>query len=127
MDYAALKLTHVSCAAVSYTLFVVRGIWMMRRPVLLQQRWLKIVPHVVDTVLLASAIVMVVISRQYPLVMRWVDAKLIALAIYIALGMIALKYGRTMRIRIGAWLAAQLVFVYIVTVALTRNPMPWTA
>lgn len=126
MDYAGLKLTHVSCAAISYTLFVVRGIWMMRGSALLQQRWVRTVPHVVDTILLATAIAMAIISRQYPVAQPWLTAKVIALVVYIALGMIALHYGSTKRVRITAWFAAVAVFAYIVAVAVTRNPLPWT-
>ena len=126
MDYAGLKLTHVSCAAISYTLFVVRGIWMMRGSALLQQRWVRTVPHVVDTILLATAIAMAIISRQYPVAQPWLTAKVIALVVYIALGMIALHYGRTKRVRITAWFAAVAVFAYIVAVAVKRNPLPWT-
>ena len=79
MDYAGLKLTHISCAAISYTLFVARGIWMLRGSALLQRRWVKTVPHVVDTVLLASAIALAIITRQYPLAAPWLTAKVIAL------------------------------------------------
>src|SRR5688572_15359820 len=114
MDYAALKITHVSCAAVSYALFVVRGVWMLSGSALLGQRWVKIVPHAVDTVLLASAIAMAVMSRQYPLEAPWLTAKVSALVAYIALGMVALKRGKTRRLRAAAWIAAQAAFLYIV-------------
>lgn len=125
MDYAALKSIHVGSVAASYTLFFLRGVWMMRDSPRLAQRWMKVVPHVVDTVLLASAVTMAVMIRQYPFVAGWLTAKVIGLVIYIALGMIALKRGRSKRIRVTAWIAAQCVFFYIVAVALTRNPLPW--
>jgi uncharacterized membrane protein SirB2 len=124
MDYAALKLTHISCAAISYTLFFVRGIWMLNGSARLQQAWVRTVPHIVDTALLASAIALALLSRQYPFVTPWLTAKVIALVLYIALGMIALKHGKTRGVRITAWIAAQAVFGYIVAVALTRNPIP---
>jgi uncharacterized membrane protein SirB2 len=108
-------------------LFFVRGVWMMRSPVRLNARWVKIVPHVVDTLLLASAVTMAVMIRQYPLVVPWLTAKLFALLAYIVLGTIALTCGRTRRARVAAWLAAQVVFFYMVAVALTRNPLPWPA
>jgi uncharacterized membrane protein SirB2 len=76
----------------------------------------------VDTVLLASAIVLTIIIGQYPFVDGWLTVKLIALGVYIALGMIALKRGRTKTIRAAAFVAAVLVFVFIVSVALTHNP-----
>ena len=124
MDYVSLKITHVSCAVTSYMLFLVRGVWMMRGSAFLQQRWVIIVPHVVDTVLLASAIAMAVMIRQYPLVAPWLTAKVIGLMLYVALGMVALKRGKSKHIRIAAWVAAQAVFFYIVAVAITRNPIP---
>jgi uncharacterized membrane protein SirB2 len=127
MDYVPLKVAHVSCAAISYLLFVVRGVWMMRESALLQRRWVKIVPHVVDTVLLASAIALALVTHQYPFTNGWLTAKVAGLLIYIGLGTVALKRGKTRRARIAAWLAAQAVFVYIVAVALTRTPLPWPA
>jgi uncharacterized membrane protein SirB2 len=99
---------------------------MIRGSPRLASRWVRIVPHVVDTLLLASAVALAVLLRQNPLVQPWLAAKLIALGAYIGLGTVALKRGRTPRIRIVAWIAAQAVFVYIVCVALTRNPLPWT-
>jgi len=125
MDYVSLKITHVTCVGISYTLFVVRGVWMMRDCALLQRRWARIVPHVVDTVLLASAIALALMSHQYPLANGWLTAKVAGLLIYIGLGTVALKRGKTRRARIAAWLAAQVVFFYIVAVALKRMPLPW--
>lgn len=94
-EYAVLKAVHVSCAAASYALFVVRGIWMMRDSTALRARWVRIVHHVIDTVLLASAIAMAVMTHQYPLANRWVTAKVAGLLVYIGLGTIALKRGKT--------------------------------
>ncbi|RPJ45033.1 MAG: regulator SirB [Betaproteobacteria bacterium] len=127
MDYAVLKLIHVSCVVTSYALFVVRGVWMMRQSPLLGQRWIRVIPHLVDTMLLASAVAMAVMTRQYPFGVGWLTAKLLALVCYIGLGMIALKRGSTRGARIAAWVSAQAVFFYIVAVAITRNPLPWTA
>lgn len=109
---------------VSYVLFFVRGVWMMRSPTWLQRRWVQIVPHVVDTLLLLSAIAMALMIRQYPFVAPWLTAKLLALLVYIGLGTIALKRGKSRGTRIAAWVAAQLVFFYIVAVALTRSALP---
>ena len=126
MDYFAFKWVHVGAAATTYTLFFLRGIWMIADSPLLRERWVRIVPHLVDTVLLASAIAMAVMIRQYPFVSGWVSAKVIALVIYILLGTVALKRGRTKGQRVAAWFAAQGVFFYIVAVAYTRNPLPFT-
>ncbi len=125
IEYATLKLIHVTCVVASYTLFFVRGVSMLRDSPLLRAPWIRVAPHVIDTVLLGSAIALAVMLRQYPLAVGWLTAKLLALLCYIGLGMIALRFGRTRAGRLLAWLAAQCVFFYIVAVALTRNPLPW--
>ncbi len=121
-SYLALKHLHVSAVVLSGALFLLRGWWMLADPARLQQRWVRTVPHLVDTVLLASAIAMAVWSGQYPFERAWLTAKVLALAIYILLGTIALKRGRTLPIRLAALVAALLSFCYIVGVALTRDP-----
>jgi len=126
-DYFTLKLTHVACVIGSYALFFVRGVWMLRDSPRLRQRWVRVVPRVVDTILLASAIALVVMSRQYPFVAGWLTAKVVALAVYIGLGAIALRRGFTRAMRSAAWIAAQGVFIYIVAVALTRQVLPYGA
>ncbi|MDP2144554.1 MAG: SirB2 family protein [Gallionella sp.] len=125
MSYTLLKHLHISCAAASYALFLLRGIWMLRDSHVMRQRWVKIVPHTIDTMLLASAIALAYTIGQYPLAENWLTAKVAALLLYIALGFVALKYGRSKIIRLAAWLAAQTVFGYIVLVALHHDPLPF--
>lgn len=122
MSYAAIKMIHVTSVIISYLLFTLRGVWMLQGSAALQQRWVKIVPHVVDTVLLTSAIALVMAIDQDPLTNSWLSAKVIGLLFYIGLGMVALKRGKTRRTKITAWIAAQVVFFYIVLVALTKSP-----
>ncbi len=122
MSYAALKMIHVASIILSYLLFTLRGIWMMQDSCALQRRWVKIVPHVIDTVLLTSAIALVMMIQQDPVNNSWLSAKVAGLLLYIGLGMVALKYGKTRKVKIAAWVAAQSVFIYIVLVALTKNP-----
>lgn len=121
MLYSLLKHLHVACAVISGCGFFLRGLWMMRRSPLLDARWVRIAPHVVDTLLLASAIGLVVVTQQYPLAQNWVSAKILGLLAYIGLGMAALRRGRTRTVRIASWVAALAAFGYIVSVALSRN------
>ena len=123
MDYAALKAIHVACAVISYVGFVVRGVWMIRDSAILERRWVKLAPHVIDTLLLASAIALAWMLGQYPFVHGWLTAKVVALTGYILLGTVALRPGRPKGARVTAWVAAQIVFLYIVAVAHTRNPL----
>lgn len=100
---------------------------MLRSSPLLQQRWVKVLPHIIDTALLLSAIILAYQLSFSPLSAPWLMAKIIALLVYILLGMIAIKRGKTLKTRLTAWLAALLVFAYIVSVAMTHNPLPWQA
>jgi uncharacterized membrane protein SirB2 len=114
---------HVSCVIVTFILFFIRGVWMIVDSDLLQRKWTRRIPPVIDTILLASAIVMSVSIHQYPFVHTWLTTKVVGLFFYIGLGMLALTYGKTKTIRISAWLAAQFCFIYIVAVAITKNPL----
>lgn len=124
-----LKLIHVSCVFLTFTLFLVRGVWMITDSPLLRQRWVRILPHVIDTTLLVSAILLTLQIHQYPFVQGWLTTKVFGLFAYIGLGMVAMRYGKTRRVRIAAWVAALAVFAYIVSVAITKSPVPvgfWT-
>lgn len=123
MDYALLKMIHVGSVILSYSLFFLRGIWLMQDSANLRQRWVKILPHVIDTALLTSAILLAVAIQQNPLDNSWLTAKVTGLLLYIGLGMIALRFGKTRKTKITAWIAAQCVFIYIVLVALTKSPV----
>jgi uncharacterized membrane protein SirB2 len=120
-----LKGLHVGSVLLSFALFSLRGLWMLQGSALLQQRAVKIVPHVVDTVLLLSGIGLAVTIHQYPFVQSWLTAKVVGLLVYIVLGALALKYGRTRGLRMSALAGALLAFAYIVCVALTRSPNPF--
>ncbi len=117
-----LKAVHVGSAIISITGFVLRGVWMLQGSPLLRARATRILPHVVDTVLLVSAIALALRIAQYPFVHAWLTAKVLALLAYIVLGSIALKYGRSRRVRTLSYGMALGVFLYIVAVAIARNP-----
>ncbi|APZ41708.1 SirB2 family protein [Acidihalobacter ferrooxydans] len=118
-----LKL-HVASALLSISGFALRGIWMLRGSSLLQARATRVLPHIVDTFLLASGVGLVFTLHLYPTQQPWLAAKLVGLVFYIVLGMIALKRGRTRGIRAGAWVAAIAVFFYILAVAATKQVVP---
>ena len=121
--YLAIKHLHVACVVLSGVGFLSRGLLMLNDAPLLRQRWLRIFPHVNDTLLLAAALTLCALSGQYPFVDAWLTAKVFGLIAYIILGYLALKAGRTKSFRLVSWLAALLAFAYIVSVALTHNPL----
>jgi uncharacterized membrane protein SirB2 len=125
MDYSLLKQLHLTTIAITLTLFMLRGVWMMADSPRLQARWVRIVPHLNDTVLAASGIALAFTLGLSPLEHGWLAAKLIALVLYIVLGTLSLKRGKSRGQRIAAWIAALLVFGYMVSVAVAHDPLPF--
>ena len=124
MSYLALKHLHVTCVALSGLGFSLRGWWMIRQSPLLGHRLSRVLPHMVDSLLLGSALTLAWQSGQYPFVQGWLTAKLCGLVVYIVLGALALKRARTRAWRLRCFGLALLTYAYIVSVALTRNPFP---
>jgi len=128
MDYATLKLIHISAVALSFLGFAARGAGVLCDAGWVRRRITRVLPHVIDTVLLVSALGMLWIVRLSPWATPWLRAKVIGLILYIALGVIALRRapsGRAARPRamqLIAWVSALVVFAYIVSVALTKSP-----
>ena len=125
--YLAVKYVHVISVVLSLTGFFLRGILMMRDSPLLAARWIRVVPHINDTVLLVAALSLAAMSGQYPFVVGWVTAKVLGVITYIILGALALRDAGTRRMRIACWLASLAVFGWIVSVALTRQPLGFLA
>ncbi|SEN56574.1 SirB2 family protein [Nitrosomonas marina] len=123
MTYSMIKMIHVSSVITSFLFFFVRGIWLIKDSPILRKRWVRVLPHIVDTVLLTSAITLAFKIQQSPFVDAWLTAKVIGILIYISLGMVAMRFGKTRQARIKAWVAAECVFIYIVLVALTKSPV----
>jgi len=120
--YPIVKQLHVACVALSLAGFAARGGLMVAGSRLLNASWVRIAPHVIDTVLLASGIWLAWQLNQYPIQQPWLTAKVVGLLGYIALGMVALRRGRTKAIRVTFFGLALAVAGYVVSVAITRNP-----
>jgi uncharacterized membrane protein SirB2 len=96
---------------------------MLRDSELLQVKVVNRVPHVVDTILLGSALCLTLIIDQYPLSNDWLTAKLTAVILYILVGAVALKRGKTKQIRVVALILSLVIILYIVSVAYFHDPM----
>jgi uncharacterized membrane protein SirB2 len=126
MTYVVVKYVHLAAVALSFSLFFLRGLWMILDSPRLGQRWVRVAPHANDTVLLAAGVWLAFALRLAPSENTWLTAKLIALLVYIGLGMLALRFLRSKGQRVTAWIAALAVFGYMVAVAVSHNPWPWT-
>lgn len=122
IDYTALKAVHVTAVVLSGTLFALRGAWRVARPDGPFHRAARVVPMIVDTVLLLSALALASFWLRDRLPMGWIGIKVAALALYVALGVVALRPGLRPGPRLLALGAAALVFGFIVSVALSKSP-----
>ena len=121
--YVFLKYAHITFALISGGFFFIRGVWMLRNPSWLAKRWVRVLPHVNDTLLLACAIGLMLHIEQYPFVDGWLTAKVLALLLYIISGTIALKRVKTKAIRIMAFGFALFCYLYMLSVALNHHPL----
>ena len=122
MNYEAVKSLHVGCVALSISLFTLRAALQWQNVAWRRWRVLRIAPHVVDTVLLGSALWLCWMIGQYPFVQGWLTAKVLALVAYILLGRMALGRTTAKGQRLVAFVAALCCVGYIVGVALTHSP-----
>lgn len=123
MDYLTLKLIHQSAVTLSIAGFFARGVASLSGAAWVRGRAARTLPHVVDSVLLVSAVALAWTLRLDPLATPWLGAKIVGLLVYIGLGMVALKPTRPRAVRVAAWLAALVCFAQIVATAFTKSPL----
>lgn len=121
--YLALKHAHMTFALISGIFFFIRGVWMLVDSPRLTQRWVKILPHINDTLLLGFAVALMIQLGQYPFVHGWLTAKVVALVLYIVAGTIAIKRGKTKTVKVVAFGFALLCYVYMLSVAFNHHPL----
>ena len=112
-----VKTVHLLAAALSLAGFVLRGVWMLRDSPLRRAPLVRVLPHVNDSLLLGAGLWLLLATAQYPTQQPWLAAKLVAVVVYILLGMLAFR-GRHRKVRAAA-------FGYIVAVAVLRTPLPF--
>jgi uncharacterized membrane protein SirB2 len=121
--YLVLRHVHIGCAIVTIALFTLRGLLMLANSPWQQNVVLRYLPHVVDTVLLTTALMLTTVIRQYPFAVGWLTTKVVLLVVYIVLGSIALKRGRAKPVRVVAFVAALATVAYLVGVARSHHPL----
>jgi uncharacterized membrane protein SirB2 len=123
MDYLAVRSFHETCVALSVTGFFVRGAASLCGASWVQGRVAKTMPHIVDTALLTSAMMLLTTLRLNPFSAPWLVAKIAGLIVYIGLGVVALRPGVPRPVRACAWVAALTTALWIVSVAFTKSPL----
>ena len=123
--YLALKFLHIGCVFFSFCGFLLRSYLLLFRPSLMSKPWVKYPPHIVESLLLISALSMLPLLGQYPFTDGWLTAKLLAMLLYIAIGAYALHGTKSVAVQAVASLLALLVFLYIVGVAVHQSSLSW--
>jgi uncharacterized membrane protein SirB2 len=130
MLYVTMKQLHIACVVLSITGFCLRGILLAKKSALMERRWMRLLPHANDAILLAAALTLAVLIGQYPFIDDWLTAKVLGLLAYIVLGAVALRAARNPRARILAGLygfAAVGIFGWIVSIAVSKHPWGFLA
>lgn len=117
--YPLIKHIHVGAVLASGGFFLLRGLLMMQESTLLNSKFFRVVPHIIDTVLLLAAITLVVYLGSLPV---WVQVKIVALFVYIFLGVLAFRLAKGYGARVLAFFLALAVFAFILSVAITKHP-----
>jgi uncharacterized membrane protein SirB2 len=123
MPWALLKQLHVLLAVLTACSFCLRGYWMLRRSPRLEAPWTRRLPHVVDALLFLTGLTMAVGLAISPVAHPWLAVKLVVIVIYVVIGSVALKRGRTYRQRVLALALSVLALIGIFALALSHDPL----
>lgn len=121
--YLTLRSIHIGLALLSVTIFMLRGGLMLADSPARHAPWLRYPSMLVDTLLLTAALMLTTVIHQYPFSTSWLTTKVVLLVVYIVLGTIALKRGRTRGVRVVAFVGALLTVGFIFTVARAHHPL----
>ncbi|NYT78254.1 SirB2 family protein [Alcaligenaceae bacterium] len=124
MNYLLIKHVHVTAVTLSILLFALRSYWSVIDSDKLRNKAVRILPHVIDTILLVAGVTLAaVIGPEQP----WILAKIVGLLLYIGVGTVAIKRGKTPKSRAIAAIIAIAIFAYIIGIALSHSPLSWFA
>lgn len=119
--YFIVKHIHVVLVVASLAFFQIRY-WRYKHFNFQPKRVFKILPHIIDTLLLISGIGLATLTGFSPHNTDWLLFKIIAVVLYIILGIIAMRAdGVTSK---TSYALATLTVIYIVLVAFNKVPWP---
>lgn len=124
--YAILKHSHLLIISIAFIAFFIRGVLMMRTSPAANHTLFKIVPHILYTLLIATGVALALELHFSPMQQPWLLAKIIALAVYIVLAVLTFKHPQ-LAVRKYLWLLSLVVFAYMASVAVSKNPLGFFA
>lgn len=121
--YIQIKWLHVAMVLLSGGLFMLRGLALqLGYDRAMNAPW-RYTSYAIDTVLLTSALMLLSILHLNPFAVSWLGVKLLLLVLYIVLGTLALKRGRTPAIRRTCFTLALLTYVFMISIARAHHPL----
>lgn len=121
--YGEIRLVHIAAVLASGGLFLVRGLLLFGGFGVAMAGPVRYLSYGIDTVLLTAALMLMTIVQQYPFADAWLTVKVLLLVVYIVLGILAFRLGRTRLQRVGAWIAALALYGFIISVARAHHPL----
>lgn len=121
--YPEVRLVHITAVLASGGLFLIRGLALFAGLGWAKSPPLRYLSYTIDTVLLTAALMLMTMVQQYPFVHGWLTVKVVLLVVYITLGILAFRPGRTRALRIGSWIAALAIYGFIISVARAHDPL----
>lgn len=118
-----LLVCHVALAYLTVAGFLIRAGWKLTESPMREQKWVKISPHVIDTLLLVLGVTMAVRLGISPL-SGWLAAKLVGLLSYIGFGVLTMR-ARSRALQITGFVGAVVSVSYIFAVAFTKLVWPF--
>lgn len=115
-----IKFVHIACVFLTFCSFSLRCYWVFTDSPVLQRKATKIIPHIIDTVLLASGVLIAVNLYEEFYRQPWLLNKFVAVIVYIILGSIVINYGKTKTVRKLTCIGAYGVFFYIIAIAIYK-------
>ena len=121
MNLLFFKYLHIVSVAAAFALFFVRGLWAMQSYPDSQEKWVRVLPHAVDAVLVLSGVAMLaMLPAGWP--GNWLAVKLALIAVYGLLALFLFRGARALATKFLVWLLGLLVFLFITTIAVLQNP-----
>ena len=120
--YPLLKNSHLLLVAISIPFFVARGGSKIMGLNWQSQKWAKVSPHIIDTLLLLTGILLMFATSFFPIEQNWLTSKMVFLVGYILFGIKAMRAAHVMQQRLYFSLALFCALLMI-TIARTHHPL----
>ncbi len=94
LSYQAIKSIHLAAVTLTIIGFIIRAFLAINNSSWLKGRVIKILPHIIDTILFGSGLTLLWQAKFYPTTNNWMAIKLILIFLYLICGFYVLKLAK---------------------------------